>query len=125
MQTIFIICKRYVHRLAFDVYGGGVAPPLLIFHGLFGSKNNWKEIGKTLKAILQPTRKIYAIDLRNHGQSYRSPNMTVKQLAEDIKDFIEEEGLRKVCILGYNAGGKAATHFVLENVSFLFEHFNL
>lgn len=43
------------------------APPVLLLHGLLGSKRNFASLGTSLAAQLQQKRRIYAVDLRNHG----------------------------------------------------------
>lgn len=46
-------------KMAFNVYGNaGEAPPVIVMHGLFGSKQNWRGIGKALEKKLAPKRKV-------------------------------------------------------------------
>ena len=47
---------------------GGAGRPLLILHGLFGSKRNWGAIAKALSAH----RRVVSLDLRNHGEIGRA-----------------------------------------------------
>lgn len=45
--------------MAFNAYGSdGEAPPLIVMHGLFGSKQNWRGVGKALESKLTPKRKV-------------------------------------------------------------------
>ena len=44
--------------------------PVLLLHGLLGQKRNFASLGKSLSMQLQKKRKIYALDLRNHGTLY-------------------------------------------------------
>ena len=39
-------------------------PPLVILHGLFGNKQNWTALSKSLSVRLE--RDVFALDLRNH-----------------------------------------------------------
>ncbi|GFY46482.1 hypothetical protein TNIN_218081 [Trichonephila inaurata madagascariensis] len=39
--------------------------PVIILHGLLGSKQNWRGLGKAIAVKSQ--RKVYALDARNHG----------------------------------------------------------
>ena len=42
--------------------------PVFLLHGLLGQKRNFASLGNDLSKILQKKRKIYALDLRNHGE---------------------------------------------------------
>ena len=46
-------------------FGGEGGPPLVILHGMLGSSRNWQTAGRDLAAA----RRVYALDLRNHGLS--------------------------------------------------------
>lgn len=46
-----------------DVGSKGSRPPLLILHGLFGSRQNWRAISKRLNADLNPYRAVNATQL--------------------------------------------------------------
>jgi pimeloyl-ACP methyl ester carboxylesterase len=87
--------------------------PLIILHGLFGSHRNWHAIARQLSK----TRKVYALDMRNHGQSPHSQHMNYPLMAEDIRLFIEQQiqpsGTTSVDIIAHSMGGKAAMWFAL------------
>lgn len=60
-------------KLAYDKYGGKTsderaATPLVILHGLFGQKRNWRSLAKQFQRLLNNT--VFTLDLRNHGLSY-------------------------------------------------------
>ena len=95
-------------KLNFKVQGTG--NPLLILHGLFGSLDNWQGIAKSLSTDF----KVYTIDLRNHGRSPHFPSHQYAEIAEDIRQFLIDEGEQKVSLLGHSMGGKAAMHFALH-----------
>jgi esterase len=92
-------------QLAFQAVGNGF--PLLILHGLFGSADNWR----TFSLQLGQQFATYAIDLRNHGRSPWCPTDTYREMAMDIYDFIQQQQLAKVVILGHSMGGKVAMTF--------------
>jgi pimeloyl-ACP methyl ester carboxylesterase len=89
-------------RLSYTAYGDG--PPLLILHGLFGSGRNWTSIAKKLA----DGRRVLTVDLRNHGDSPWSGDMTYTAMAVDVLRLIEAEKLEKPVVLGHSMGGKAA-----------------
>ncbi|KAL0075794.1 Alpha/Beta hydrolase protein [Phycomyces blakesleeanus] len=93
-------------RLSFDKYSSSSdKSPLLICHGLFGSKQNWKSLAKAMATRLD--RDIYAIDLRNHGDSPHIKTHTYDAMANDLITFIAENNIHKPVLLGHSMGGKA------------------
>jgi esterase len=78
-------------------------PPLVIAHGLFGSARNWGAIAKRLAA----ERQVIAVDMRNHGDSPRSPDNGYEAMAGDLGETIAARGGR-ADVLGHSMGGKAA-----------------
>ncbi|MCU0855995.1 MAG: alpha/beta fold hydrolase [Rhodobacteraceae bacterium] len=88
-------------RLAVQVHGeGGDRPPLLIAHGLFGSARNWGVIAKRLSG----TRRVVAVDMRNHGDSPWSEAHDYPAMAGDLAEAIDG----RWDVLGHSMGGKAA-----------------
>lgn len=75
-------------------------PPLLIAHGLFGSARNWGVIAKRLAA----TRRVVAVDMRNHADSPWMPTHSYEDLAADLAEVIDG----RWDVLGHSMGGKAA-----------------
>ncbi|OQD83670.1 hypothetical protein PENANT_c015G04014 [Penicillium antarcticum] len=96
-------------ELAYQVFGPesgqAVRNPILILHGLFGSKQNNRSIGKALARDLKC--QIFALDLRNHGQTFHAPEHNYSVMAEDVKEFIQRQKLDK--------GAKAAMAVALQS----------
>lgn len=133
-------------KLSFDKYNvkpelskSDASPPVLILHGLFGSRQNWRGISKRLNADLNPYRpvrsncyafsiqifsiikcenpfQVYAIDTRNHGLSPRSPEHHYDLLAADLKELYSQEGITKAALLGHSMGGRVMINFALKYV---------
>ncbi|KAK0739187.1 Alpha/Beta hydrolase protein [Apiosordaria backusii] len=80
--------------------------PIVFMHGLFGSKKNNRTISKVLARDLG--RSVYAIDLRNHGDSPHNPHHNYTAMAADVSDFIKQHSLRDPCLIGHSMGAKAA-----------------
>ncbi|ENN73977.1 hypothetical protein HUJ04_001576 [Dendroctonus ponderosae] len=102
-------------KLAFTIYENytSKAAPFVIIHGLFGSKQNWTSLCKAYSQKIEPPRKIFAVDLRNHGDSPHSENHTYAHLAEDLRLFLEDNGLEKIFLMGHSMGGRCAMLFAL------------
>ena len=85
----------------------GKGKPLLILHGLFGSSDNWGSLGKKFAE----NNLVYLVDLRNHGRSPHSKEMSYDLMADDLLELIEDENINSPIILGHSMGGKAALLF--------------
>ena len=94
--------------LHFETTGQG--PPLVLLHGLFGSLDNWR----TIVNQLAPHFQVLALDQRNHGRSFHSPQMDYPLMARDLFDFLERQGLARASLLGHSMGGKTAMEFALR-----------
>lgn len=95
--------------LSHTVYGQSLTvsdqpTPLIILHGLFGSKQNWNSVAKGLNKRLNRT--VITLDSRNHGESPHSSSMTYSDMAEDVVAFMEDVGLESAIFLGHSMGGK-------------------
>lgn len=84
--------------------------PLLVFHGLFGMLDNWGSFGKEMGEFFP----VHLIDLRNHGKSFHSPEMSHDDLAHDILHYMEFHKLAKINLLGHSLGGKAVMQFAIK-----------
>ncbi len=88
----------------------GQGEPLIILHGLFGTLENW---GSQIK-VLAEQYTVYAVDLRNHGRSPHSDEMSYRAMAADIAELMDDHGLQSAHILGHSMGGKAAMQLALS-----------
>lgn len=82
-------------------------------HGLFGSKKNNRSISKALARDLG--RAVYAVDLRNHGDSPHDPHHDYMAMAEDVAGFIDEHELTDTTLIGHSMGAKAAMTLALRS----------
>lgn len=97
-------------KLNFKVVGEeGV--PVIILHGLFGSLDNWISIAKVLA---DRNFKVYLVDQRNHGKSPHMDSHSYDDMAEDLKEFLEDQQLSSAILLGHSMGGKTIMNFSLN-----------
>ncbi|MEL6207033.1 MAG: alpha/beta fold hydrolase [Pseudomonadota bacterium] len=89
-------------------YGPAEGRPLLIAHGLFGSARNWGVIAKRLS----DTRRVLAVDMRNHGASPWQDTHSYTDLARDLAEVITAHG-GVAEVVGHSMGGKAAMALAL------------
>jgi esterase len=94
--------------LHFRTYGSG--EPVIVLHGLFGSLDNWH----TISMRLSDRRQVYAVDLRNHGRSPHTPEMSYAAMAEDVRELLDDQQLETASLIGHSIGGKVAMQFGLS-----------
>lgn len=84
--------------------------PVVLIHGLFGSFENLGVIARSLSDQYQ----VINIDVRNHGRSPHSDDMSYPLMAEDLAQTLDELGIKKAVLLGHSMGGKLAMSFALS-----------
>jgi pimeloyl-ACP methyl ester carboxylesterase len=90
--------------------GGEGKPPCVILHGLLGSSRNWLTAGK----ILAEHYAVYALDLRNHGQSPHCEPMDYPTMANDLHAWAEGHLDQPFLLIGHSMGGKVAMYYACK-----------
>ncbi|WP_151669604.1 alpha/beta fold hydrolase [Nitrincola schmidtii] len=89
----------------------GQGEPLVILHGLFGTLENWGSHIKNLSEHYD----VIAADLRNHGRSPHSPEISYPIMANDVVELLDDLELEEVNLLGHSMGGKVAMQIALNH----------
>ena len=92
-------------QLNYKQFGNGT--PLIILHGLFGSLDNWQTLAKQFAENFS----VYIIDVRNHGKSPHTAEHDYISIAEDLKEFMQQQNIDKAHFIGHSMGGKAVMQF--------------
>uniref|UniRef100_A0A8C3WUM7 sn-1-specific diacylglycerol lipase ABHD11 n=1 Tax=Catagonus wagneri TaxID=51154 RepID=A0A8C3WUM7_9CETA len=92
--------------------GEAARPPLVLLHGLFGSKTNFNSIAKALAQ--QTGRRVLTVDARNHGDSPHSPDMSYEAMSQDLQDLLPQLGLVPCVLIGHSMGGRTAMLLALQ-----------
>ncbi|XP_052801237.1 protein ABHD11-like [Mya arenaria] len=79
--------------------------PLILMHGLMGSKQNWQSLAKVFGST---GRKVLALDARNHGGSVHVEDMNYALFCEDVVRFLDSQNIEQAVLLGHSMGGKTA-----------------
>ena len=90
----------------------GAGEPLVLLHG------NGEDGSYFLHQMEAFSREflVYALDTRGHGRSPRgSAPFTISQFAADLLAFLDEQGLKRVNLLGFSDGGNIALTFALRH----------
>lgn len=80
------------------------ATPLVVIHGLLGSADNWRSHLK----VWQRSRRVIALDLRNHGRSPHAEGMRYATMADDVIALLDKLSIKRAHVLGHSMGGKVA-----------------
>ena len=105
--------------LAYDLHRPSVhkedlkQPPIVILHGLFGSRQNNRSISKAIARELRT--RVFAVDLRNHGDSPHSTVHNYTAMANDLEEFIESHRLQSPTMIGHSMGAKVAMTVALRS----------
>lgn len=78
--------------------------PLVVIHGLLGSADNWRSHLK----VWQRSRRVIALDLRNHGRSPHAEGMRYATLVDDVLALMDKLSIKRAHVLGHSMGGKVA-----------------
>lgn len=89
--------------------GRQTRPPLVIAHGLFGSARNFSTLGRRLAA----GRRVLMVDMRNHGASPWSDDMSYAAMAGDLTEVIRRRCDGTASVMGHSMGGKAVMALAL------------
>lgn len=88
----------------------GDGPPLIVLHGLFGSGTNWRSFARRMAGL----REVHLLDLRNHGRSPHSDQMSYPLMAADLVAYMDERNMDASTLLGHSMGGKVAMRVALD-----------
>lgn len=95
-----------LHRIVHGESGDWI----ILLHGLFGSGDNLN----TLARSLSDRYRVVLADLRNHGRSPRSAQMSLQLMADDVACLQDELGIDSCALLGHSLGGKVAMQLALQ-----------
>ena len=96
-------------RLHYAEQGSGPAEPIILLHGL---SDSWFSFSSVLP-LLSAQRRVYALDLRGHGDSDRpATGYHPRDLAADVVAFLDAKRIDRATILGHSMGSFVAQHVV-------------
>lgn len=107
---LYVLCMTV--ELNFSEYGEPTAPPLLILHGFLGASGNWHTLSRN---VFSRTHHVFALDLRNHGDSPHASEFDLPSMARDVRHFIEERDLAPVDLIGHSMGGKVGMELAIQH----------
>lgn len=91
------------------VEGEGI--PLIIVHGFMGMSDNWRSFSSQFSEL---GYQVHALDMRNHGKSFHTEEFSYEIMAKDVFEYIVENQLEKIVLLGHSMGGKIAMYLAAK-----------
>jgi 2-hydroxymuconate-semialdehyde hydrolase len=91
----------------------GLAPPVVLIHGVADSSESWESIA----GILSDSHPVYAIDMAGYGYSERPVDYdtSVSAQADYLLEFINKKQLERVILVGHDIGGAVAQIMAVRN----------
>jgi pimeloyl-ACP methyl ester carboxylesterase len=83
----------------------------VLLHGLLGTARNFG----TLQRQVATSRRVVALDLRNHGASAHGDAMDYPTMAADVRETLAQHAALPAMIMGHSMGGKVAMRLALEH----------
>lgn len=89
----------------------GDGEPLILLHGNGESSDYFKH----QMPVFSQRYHVFAVDTRGHGQTPRGTKpFTLSQFADDLRDFLDAQGIAQAHMLGFSDGGNIALLFALR-----------
>ncbi len=85
----------------------GTGEPVFIFHGLFGSLDNWMSFARSLSSH---SFQCILVDLRNHGHSFHDDAFNYEIMCDDVLELMQYLKIENANMLGHSMGGKVVMH---------------
>ena len=110
-MTVQLQFKVGTFSLNYAVAGSAGAPPLILLHGV---THRWQAFDEVIPALAVDYR-VYAVDLRGHGESGRVPGgYHAASYAQDILGLVEAVTGTPVTLIGHSLGALVALQMVAE-----------
>jgi 3-oxoadipate enol-lactonase len=98
-------------RFGYAAAGRPGLPPLVFLHGIGGAARGWRGqldgFGDRYYAI--------AWDMPGYGGSAPLTSASMATLADALKDFLQQLGITKPCLVGHSIGGMIVQQVLVEN----------
>jgi pimeloyl-ACP methyl ester carboxylesterase len=94
-------------RIHFRDWGNDGAPPLIVVHGLRDHSHSFDDLAR---GLLDRFR-VYAIDLRGHGDSETTPYYAFGHFVLDLHNFVRALRIERPILVGHSLGGEVVAHY--------------
>jgi RNA polymerase sigma factor (sigma-70 family) len=91
-------------RMVYRVTGAPDAPPMVLLHALGEQNTSWAPV----TAPLAERFRVFALDLRGHGQSDWPGTYSFELIRDDVVGVLDQLALDKITLVGHSMGGAVA-----------------
>jgi esterase len=111
-QACVAVDLKYMDFSSVDV---ATYTPVILLHGLLGSKRNFSTVAQSLAVQLEKKRRIVGLDLRNHGDNHHDwrEEMNYRNMASDVLHWMDSHNMPSAILVGHSMGGKVAQAIAL------------
>ncbi|MCE7982482.1 MAG: alpha/beta hydrolase [Caldilinea sp. CFX5] len=101
-------------QMYYEIHGTAHSgPPLVLLHGAFSAIGT--SFGEMLPALAK-RRKVIGFELQAHGRTADIDRpLTIEAMADDVAAALAQMGIDQADILGYNMGGRVASHAAIRH----------
>jgi pimeloyl-ACP methyl ester carboxylesterase len=99
-------------EVSYEVTGAG--PPVILIHGLGGSKRLWSRVGSDLAESFS----VVTYDLRGSGDTSESrpgEELSLAVWAEDLAGLVDRLGIERPTLVGHSLGASIALKYTLSH----------
>lgn len=89
--------------------------PVVICHGLFGNKLNWRQHSRDINSL--SGRKVITYDAVNHGSSGHHNSMSYVDMSTDLVRLLDKLNIEKAILIGHSMGGKTVMATALDHAN--------
>ncbi|KAG8193468.1 hypothetical protein JTE90_023720 [Oedothorax gibbosus] len=87
--------------------------PIIFIPGFFSTNRTYTSV--RLKISRKTRRRIYVIELRNHGLSEYTDDFSLSHCIADFENFMETSNISRAVLAGHSMGGKLALAMALKH----------
>lgn len=91
-----------------DYFAAGEGPPVVLVHGITESRRTWDPL---IAPLIAAGYRIYAVDLRGHGDSSKVAPFDLATMAGDLGAVLAHEGLVDALLVGHSLGGAVVSAY--------------
>lgn len=85
--------------------------PIILLHGALGAQDQLTPLAE----MLQTEREVHTLNFAGHGGvPFPGGGYEIKGFAEDLRSYMDEEGIDKADVFGYSMGGYVALTMAME-----------
>lgn len=89
---------------------------IILLHGAIGATDQLESLASVLRS---QQFNVYMLDFSGHGKTPFKNNFSIKQFADELKLFIQENNLSKPSVFGYSMGGYVAIYLAYQQPTLL------